>query len=176
MIHRQFNNGKVPHHVSDTVIHIDELFYKHAMDALQKIMVLVEAHDKLGHQGVMRTYHLIKQQYYWKEMNKAMHKCIANCTLCRRGRENTNLSLTNDRYTRAPHGQDCHRFYHRFKHIHTRKSAHPYYYQLSYRVLEAFLIPDRKADTKVHVFINNNLPFHMGPRYILPDNGKDSKN
>ena len=26
--------------------------------------ILVEAHDELGHQGVNRTYHLIKWQYY----------------------------------------------------------------------------------------------------------------
>ena len=42
--------------------------------------VLVKLHDKLGHQGVNRTYHLIKQQYYWKGMNKDICKYIANCT------------------------------------------------------------------------------------------------
>ena len=32
--------------------------------------VLIEVHDKLGHQGFNRTYHLIKCQYYWRGMNK----------------------------------------------------------------------------------------------------------
>ena len=70
-ISRQLHNGKAPHHESDTFTHIDGLLYKHAMDASQKFltlviskswhfMVLVEAHDKLGHQGVMRMYALIK--------------------------------------------------------------------------------------------------------------------
>ena len=44
--------------------------------------VLVEAHDKLGHQGAMQTYCLIKHQYYWKCMNKDIRKYIAQCALC----------------------------------------------------------------------------------------------
>ena len=63
------------------------------MDASQKFMaliipeawkstVLVEAHDKQGHQGVTHTYCLSKWQYYWKGMNKDIWKYIANCTLC----------------------------------------------------------------------------------------------
>ena len=47
-----------------------------------KYMVLVEAHDKLGHQGNTCTYCLIKRQYYWKGMNKDIRKYIATCALC----------------------------------------------------------------------------------------------
>ena len=46
--------------------------------------VLVEGHEKLGHQGANRTYHIIKLQYYWKGMNKDIHKYINNCALCKR--------------------------------------------------------------------------------------------
>ena len=35
-----------------------------------KYMILVETHDKMGHQGNNRTYSLIKRQYYWKESQK----------------------------------------------------------------------------------------------------------
>ena len=41
-----------------------------------KFTVLVEAHDKLGHQGNNHTYCLIKWQYYWKGMNKDIRKYI----------------------------------------------------------------------------------------------------
>ena len=41
---------------------------------------------------------------------------------------------------------------------------------------EAFPIPNKKADTIVHVFINNYLPVHMCPRFILSDNGMEFKN
>ena len=50
-------------------------------------MVLVEAHDKLGHQGNTHTYCLIKCQYYWKGMNKDIHKYTANCALYATGRK-----------------------------------------------------------------------------------------
>ena len=41
---------------------------------------------------------------------------------------------------------------------------------------EAFPIPDKKADTTVHIFINNYLPIHMCPCFILSDNGTEFKN
>ena len=36
---------------------------------------------------------------------------------------------------------------------------------------EAFPIPDKSADTIVLTFLNQYLPVHMCPRYILSDNG-----
>ena len=41
---------------------------------------------------------------------------------------------------------------------------------------EAFPIPDKSADTMVSTFINQYLPVHMWPRYILSDNGMEFKN
>ena len=40
---------------------------------------------------------------------------------------------------------------------------------------EAFPIPDMSADTIVSTFINQYLPVHMCPRYILSDNGTEFK-
>ena len=40
---------------------------------------------------------------------------------------------------------------------------------------EAFPILDKKADTIVHIFINNYLAIHMGPHFILSDNGTEFK-
>ena len=53
------------------------------------LIVLVEAHDKLGHLGVMRTYHLIKQHYYWKGINKDICKYTVICALYRREKTET---------------------------------------------------------------------------------------
>ena len=41
---------------------------------------------------------------------------------------------------------------------------------------EAFPIPDKTADTIVSTFINEYLPVHMCPQYILSDNGMEFKN
>ena len=95
-------NGKAPCHEVDTFMNIKGLLYKHVMDSNTKFLalvipksrhltVLVEVHDKLGHQGVNRTYHLIKQEYCWKGINKDNCKYITNCALCKREKARTEL-------------------------------------------------------------------------------------
>ena len=80
-ISKRLQNGKAPHHEFDTFTHVKGLLYKHVLDAGKqflalvipkswKFTILVEAHDKLGHQGNNHMYCLIKHQYYWKGMNK----------------------------------------------------------------------------------------------------------
>ena len=64
-------HGKAPQHKTDLFTHIKGLLYKHVTDSGQKFLalvipkswkytVLVEAHDKLGHQGNTHTYCLTK--------------------------------------------------------------------------------------------------------------------
>ena len=66
-ISKKLPSGKAPSHEVDTFTHIKGPHYKHVMDLNQKssalvipkswcFTVLVGAHDKLGHQGVNRTY------------------------------------------------------------------------------------------------------------------------
>ena len=70
-ISKRLLNGKAPHHKVDTFTHVKGLLYKHLKDAGKqfltlvipkswKFTILVEAHDKLGHQGNNHTYCLIK--------------------------------------------------------------------------------------------------------------------
>ena len=47
-----------------------------------KYMILVETHDKMGHQGNNHTYSLIKRQYYWKGMAKDVKNYIQRCPTC----------------------------------------------------------------------------------------------
>ena len=74
-ISKRLLNGKAPHHEIDIFTHVKGLLYKHVTDAGKKFLalvipkswkytVLMEAHDKLGHQGNSHTYCLIKCQYY----------------------------------------------------------------------------------------------------------------
>ena len=108
-ISKRLLNGRAPHHKFDTFTHVKGLLYKHVSDAGKqfltlvipkswKFTVLVEAHDKLGHQGNNHTYCLIKHQYYWKGMNKDIRKYIANCSpLQMRQSQSSAVSLTDDR-------------------------------------------------------------------------------
>ena len=94
-ISKHLLNGKAPQQETDIFTHIKRLLYKHIMDSGKQFLaliilkswkytVLVEAHNKLGHQGNLCTYCLIKRQYYWKGMNKNIRKYIANCILFQR--------------------------------------------------------------------------------------------
>ena len=187
-ISRRLLNGKAPHHEFDTFTHIKGLLYKHITDAgkkfltlvipkLWKYTVLVEAHDKLGHQGNSCTYCLIKCQYYWKGMNKDIWKYIANCVLCRW--EKAKVQQYPLQMTEIPDRlfdkiaidlvTDCKTSTSGNKHILTiidHLTGWP----------EAFPIPDKSADTIVATLINQYLPVHMCPRYILSDNGMEFKN
>ena len=82
-ISKCLSHGRALKHEVDLFLHVKGLLYKHVMDSNQKCLalvisnswkytVLVEAHDKLGHQGATHTYCLIKHQYYWKGMNKVI--------------------------------------------------------------------------------------------------------
>ena len=103
-ISKCLSNGKAPKHEADHFPHIKGLLYEHVMDSNQEFLalvipkawkytVLMEAHDKLCHQGVTYTYCLIKQQCYWKGINKDIRKYIANCTLCHREKPRFSLTL-----------------------------------------------------------------------------------
>ena len=65
------SKGKVPKHETELFTHVRGLLYKHITDSRWKFLaliipkswkytVLVEAHDKLGHQGDTHTYCLVK--------------------------------------------------------------------------------------------------------------------
>ena len=84
-ISKCLSNGKVPQPKTNLFTHVKGLLYKHVIDSGQKFlalvipkswkyMVLVEVHDKIGHQGNTHIYCLIKCHYYWKGMNKDIRK------------------------------------------------------------------------------------------------------
>ena len=164
------------------------LLYKHITDSHQKFLaldipkawrytVLVEAHDKLRHQGTMCTYYLIKFQYCWKGMNKDTRKYIANCTLCCREKGTVQVyPLLMTEIPERPFDKiaidlvtECETSSSSNKHILTI-TDHPTGWP------EAFPIPDKSADTIVSTFINQYLPVHTCPRYILSDNSTKFKN
>ena len=168
--------------------HTKGLLYKHVMGLNQTFLalvipkswtftVLVETHDKLGHQGVNRTYHLIKHQYYWKGMNKVIHKCINNCALCKWEKARTQVySLLMMAIPDRPLDKiaidlvsDLNISASRNQHILTiidNLTGWP----------EAFPIPDKKADNVVCISTINYLPIHMFPHFILSDNGREFRN
>ena len=181
-------NRKAPSHEVTTFTIIKSLLYKDVVGSNKKFlalvipkswhfMILVEAHDNLGHQGVNRTYHIIKHQYYWKGMNKDICKYICNCALCKR--EKTRPQVYPLQMTDIPN-----RPFHKIAidlvsnlNVFTSGNQHILtIIDLLTGLPEAFPIPNKKAETIVCIFINNNLPIHMCPCFILSYNGTEFKN
>ena len=110
-------------------------------------------------------------------MNKDIQKYIANCTLCHREKAKIqNYPLQMTEIPNRPFDKiaidlitECETSTSGNKHILTiidHLTGWP----------EAYPIPDKSADTIVCTFINEYLPVHMCPRYILSDNGTEFKN
>ena len=181
-------NGKAPHHESDTFTHIKGLLYKHMSDTGKqfltlvipkswKFTVLVETHDKLGHQGNNCTYCLIKWQYYWKGMNKNIRNYIANCVLCRH--DKAKLQQYPLQMTEIPDRPFDKIAIDLVTNCETSTSGNKHILTITDHLtgwLEAFPIPDKSVDTIVATLINHYLPVHMCPRFILSDNGTEFKN
>ena len=46
--------------------------------------ILRMAHDEMGHNGIHRTYTLLKRLYYWKGLKQSVEKHIKMCYQCQR--------------------------------------------------------------------------------------------
>ena len=179
--------AKAPKHETELFTHIMGLLYKHITDSGQKFLalvipkswkytILVEAHNKLGHQGNTHIYCLIKRQCYLKGMNKDIHKYIANCALCHREKAKVQnyplqmMEIPDRTFNKIAIDlvTECETSTSRNKYILTIID-HPTGWP------EAFPIPDKSTETIVSTFINNYLPVHMCLRYIFSDNGTEFK-
>ena len=123
-----------------------------------KCTVLVEAHDKLGHQGNSCTYCLVKRQYYWKGMNKDIRKYIANCTLC--DREKAKIQHYPLQMMEIPDRPFDKIAVDLITECDTSTSDNKHILTIIDHLTEwpkAFPIPDKTADTVVSTFINNSL-------------------
>ena len=80
-IMKRLLNKTAPEHELKTFFIHNGLLYRYASDHSKdfcalvipkawRYTILVETHDKMGHQGNNRMYSLIKRQYYWKGMAK----------------------------------------------------------------------------------------------------------
>ena len=92
-IMKRLLNKTAPKHELDTFFIHNGLLFRYASDHSKdfctlvipkawRYTILVETHDKMGHQGNNRTYSHIKQQYYWKGMAKDVKDYIQRCPAC----------------------------------------------------------------------------------------------
>ena len=110
-------------------------------------------------------------------MNKDIKKYIANCTLCHRERAKVQAYPLQMR-------EIPDRPFHKISidlvtECKTSNSGKKHILTIIDNLMgwpEAFLISAKSADTIVFTFMNQYLPVHMCPTYILSDNGMEFKN
>ena len=110
-------------------------------------------------------------------MKKDIGKYIANCTLCHRRKAKVQPYPL--QITEIPNRPFDKIAIDIITECETSNSGNKHILTISYHFTgwqETFPIPDKSADTIVSTFINQHLPVHMCPRYILSDNGLDFKN
>ena len=187
-IMKRLLNKTAPKHELNTFFIHNGLLYRYASDHSKdfcalvipkawRYTILVETHDKMGHQGNNRTYSLIKLQYYWKGMAKDVKDYSQRCPACRQEKarvqsyplhmteipdrpfDKITMDLVTD-FTESNKGN---------KHILT-------IIDLLMGWPEAIPIPNKSADTITKAFIRHYLPRHLCPQFILSDNGTEFKN
>ena len=60
----------------------EEVFYPIVLPHMLIGHVLDLAHNKLGHNGISRTYAMLKCLYYWKGMKTSLVKHVKSCNIC----------------------------------------------------------------------------------------------
>ena len=106
-IMKRLLNKTAPKHELDTFFIHNGLLYRYASDHSKdfctleipkawRYMILVETHDKMGHQGNNRMYSLIKRQYYWKGMAKDVKDYIQRCPACQQEKARPTLRQNHD--------------------------------------------------------------------------------
>ena len=110
-------------------------------------------------------------------MNKGIRKYIANCTLCHR--DKAKVQVYPLQMTEIPDRPFYKIAMDLVTECKTSTSGNKHIFTIIDHFTgwrDAFPIPDQSADTIVSTFINQYLPVHMCPRYILSDNGTEFKN
>jgi transposase InsO family protein len=142
-----------------------------------KMHVIQQYHDLNGHVGTDLTYNTIKQKYYWPNMYKELLNYVSSCITCQT-RNLTKIKAPLQETDIPPYA---------FAKIALDVSG-PYPTSLSgnkYIVSfidlysgypEAFAVPDKSADTIVHLLIDEIFPRYGTVLELLMDNGTENVN
>ena len=76
----KFHNNLLKRNVTDS----DKIYETIVLPKALTAQILKMAHDDLGHNGMHRTYMLIKRLYYWKGLKPSVIRHIQRCYHCQR--------------------------------------------------------------------------------------------
>ena len=139
--------------------------------------ILKMLHDDLGHLGIDKTHDKIRRRYYWNNSFRDVAQYIGNCMICNQRRmKELRLPMQRMQIPNAP-----------FQSI-AIDLAGPYpqtengsRYILTIICLfsgwpEAFVIPNKEANTVARVIMEEFIPRHACPESMTSDNGTEFVN
>ena len=142
-----------------------------------KQSVILEYHDYNGHMGIDKTFDAIRGKYYWPCMYKELYKYVNSCVTC----QSRNLKKVKPPlqetdappYPFAKIGLDVSGSY--------PKSLSGNKYIIGFvdwysHWPEAFAVPDKSAETVVHLLLEEIIPRYSTPLQIVSDNGSKNAN
>ena len=139
--------------------------------------VLVQYHDDSGHMGVEKTFHAIKHKYFWPCLLKDINDFVSKCIACQ----------TRNLRKQQPHMQECDLPPFPFAKLaldisgpypktHSRNQYIVTFIDMYSGWPEAFAVPNKKAETVVHLLIDEIFPRFGAPLQLLTDNGPENVN
>jgi len=83
-------NNFLENYINQKFVKIDNILYYKQNNILRKVInnqeekwKLINAAHTIGHEGIYKTYHRLRRDFYWKGMIKLFIKCCNNCQTCK---------------------------------------------------------------------------------------------
>ena len=88
-VHKEKLPANYPYRIKNDILRHrlilnEQTFYPIVLPLMLIGHVLELAHNKLHHNGISRTYAMLKRLYYWKGMKASITKHIKNCDICQK--------------------------------------------------------------------------------------------
>ena len=139
--------------------------------------VVKQYHDDNGHMGIDKLFDSIRQKYFWPNLYKQLYEYISMCTTCQaRSTRKTKPPLQETEIPPYPFAKirlDLSGSYP------TSLSGNKYiigFIDLFSGWPEAFAVPDKCAENKAHLIIEEIFPRFGCPLEIISDNGSENVN
>ena len=151
----------------------------HTLVAPRKLvpLLLKLAHDNLGHNGAIRTYHALKRHFFWPRMSREVKLHVAQCYAClQKNKQSIPMIPLNFKVPKLPM-QFLSMDLIGPMPVSTRGNC---YALTAVCMLTSFAfcvpLPNKEAETVCSAYLNNIAHLFGHPLKILTDNGTEFKN
>ena len=187
-IKEKLENGRADKNLYRKYIIIDEVVYylsqvddepnlrlyvpKHLQDK-----VLEQYHDLNGHMAVDKTFNAIRQKYYWPNLYKQIKEKLDSCVTCKvRNMKAQKGELQETNTPPFPFACISLDLSGPFKPSMSGNVYIASFVDIYSGWIEAFPIPDKKAETVLNLLLEEIIPRFSCPLSITTDNGKEFVN